>query len=485
MPSAGSPVGAVESIDAAGLRALAGSVAGSVVLRGDPEFPPLRKPFLGQLREPVPLAVVRCADPADVAEAVAFARSRELPFAVRSGGHSLADFSSTDGLLIDLGPMDSVQLDGEVVTVGPGVRIGPLAEQLVGHRRVLPCGWHPAVAVGGAVLGGGYGVLSRYHGLGCDHLRAAQVVLSDGRTVWVDEEREPELFWALRGAGWGGFGVVTALVLRTFPAPRLTTFVHHVPWRLAAKVVDAWQRWAPAAPELLNAELALQSGADRQADPQVVLFGAVVGSPADARPLLEDFLNRVDPDGDLDELTELSARAGAIRHTYAGQPMLDRLAPPPPGVRPWLWRVKSEFFDQPMPAEAIEALVTTFVADPVPGQVRELLLVPWRGAYQRVAPEATAFVHRTPMFLIGHHGLVLHQATDQDRAAVADWVGRSWQAVHPWASGRAYPNYPDPDLPDWARAYYGDNLPRLRRVRARYDPEDVFRFAQSVPVSGH
>lgn len=478
MPSAGRSPGAAE------LRALAGSVAGSVVLPDDPAFSESRKPFLGRVAEPSPQAVVRCAVPDDVAAAVSFARARKLPFAVRSGGHSFADFSCTDGLLIDLRPMGSVQVDGELVTVGPGVRLGPLAEQLIGHGRVLPCGWNPVVAVGGAVLGGGFGALSRYHGLGCDHLRAAQVVLADGRTVWADEEREPDLFWALRGAGWAGFGVVTALVLRTFPARRLTTFVHRWPWRQVVRVIDAWQRWAPTAPELLNAELDLQA-ADPSTDPQVTLFGTVVGSPADARPLLADLLHQVDPDADLDELTELSAQAGAVRHTYAGQPVPERPFVLPPPVRPRLWRVRSEFFDRPMPAEAIVALVATFVADRAAGQHRQLELVPWGGAYRRVAPDATAFVHRTPLFQIGHHGMSVNHATDLEREVVADWVDRSWQAVHPWASGRVYPNYPDRDLPDWARAYYGDNLPRLRRVRARYDPEDVFRFAQSVPVSGH
>jgi FAD/FMN-containing dehydrogenase len=471
---------AVSAAVLAEFRGLAGSLAGSLVLPGDEEYPALRRRFLGRLEELLPQAVVRCAAPGDVAETVTFARARGLPFALRSGGHSFADFGTTDGLLIDLAGMDSVALEGTAVTVGPGTRISVLADRLAAHDRVVPCGWCPTVAVG-SVLGGGYGMLGRHYGLGCDQMLAAQVVLADGRIAWVDREREPDLFWALRGAGWGSFAAVTALVLRTYPVPRVTTFVHRCRWRDAVRVIDAWQHWAPDAPDEVNAELVLQAG-EPGAEPRVTLFGAVAGRAGDARPLVEDLIARADPDEDLGELTELSARVAARHHTYAGLPVPDRVPPAPPaGQRLRLRAVKSEFFDRPLPLAAVRALAGTFVADPASGQYRELELVPWRGAYRRVSPEATAFVHRTPRFMIGHHGIVPGAATDGERIAVRAWVERSWRTVHPWASGGVYPNYPDRDLAGWARAYYGANLERLMRVKDRYDPDDVFRFAQSVP----
>jgi FAD/FMN-containing dehydrogenase len=462
---------------------LAGRLGGSLVLPDDPEFAALRKPVLGQLEEVLPQAVARCATAGDVAEALSFARARGLPFAVRSGGHSFADFCTTSGLLIDLGQLASVEVDGGVATVGPGVRVSVLADRLAEPGRMVPFGWCPTVAVGGSVLGGGYGMLSRRYGLGCDHLLAAQVVLAGGRAVWTDEDREPELFWALRGAGGGNFGVVTALVLRTHPAPRVTTFVHRWPWRAATDVIDAWQRWAPEAPAEVNAELVLATALPPDTEPRVVLFGAVVGRAADARPLLEAFIARADPGEELEELTELSVRAAPRRHTYAGVPQFPVVEPgPPANVRPRLRAMKSEFFTDPLPREAIEALVANFAADPLRGQYRELELVPWGGALRRVPPQATAFVHRDPRFLIGHHGIVAHRASDRERQETRDWVRRSWEAVHPWGSGAVYPNYPDRELAGWARAYYGANLPRLSRVKARYDPENVFHFAQSVPL---
>jgi FAD/FMN-containing dehydrogenase len=467
-----------------GFGSLADSLSGDLVLPGDPAFSTLRKPVLGGLEEPRPRAVARCATTDDVAEAVSFARRQRLPFALRSGGHSFADFCATDGLLIDLGWLDTVRVDGDVVTLGPGTRMAGLADELSRHGRTVPVGWCPTVAVGGSVLGGGYGPLSRRHGLGCDHLVAAQVVLADGRITWVDEEREPELFWALRGAGAGNFCAVTAMVLRTRSAPRVARFVHRWRWRHAASVIDEWQRWAPVVPDDVNAELVLTTGGpDPDSEPQVVLFGVVVeATAAAARPLIEEFVSRVDAGDELGELSELSARVAACHHSYAGMPAAVFPEPgPPDGVRPRLRAVKSEFFQDPLPREAIEALVATFLLDRPPGEHRELELVPWGGAYGRVVPDETAFAHRDQHFLIAHSGMVGHRATDQERTAVREWVRRSWQTVHPWGSGAVYPNYPDPELVGWQRAYYGNHLERLTRVKARYDPDHVFRFPQSLP----
>lgn len=461
---------------------LAATVTGSVVGPDNSEFWSFRKPFLGQLAERLPAAVLQCADVSDVVQAVKFARVHQVPFALRSGGHSFADFCTTSGLLVDLGRLDAVEIGPQVVTVGPAVRLGTLAQRLAEHGRATSCGWNPQVAVAGAVLGGGFGAWGRSFGLGCDQLQAVQVVLADGSTVWADEQREPDLFWAMRGAGWGSFGVVTALVLRTRPAPRVTTFVHRWPWHRAAELVHAWQQWAPDAGEDINAEVSIQV-VGQQAEPKVTLFGAVLADAVSARSRLTEFLHSLDPTADLEEMTELSPQVAPVRHSYAGRPVIDRpLAAPPAGTRPWLRVVRSEFFDQPLTSKAIVALFDTLVADRAEGQGRELEFIPWGGAYQRVAPGQTAFAHRDCRFQIGHHGMVANQASDGDRAAVVNWARRSWGAVHPWGAGRVYPNYPDPDLPNWGQAYYAENLPRLSEVKGRYDPADVFRFAQSIPL---
>src|SRR5829696_2038229 len=200
-----------------------------------------------------PAAIVLAATQADVAEAIAFARHFGLEIATRSGGHSVAGRSSTKGLLIDVTPMHSVSVAGGVATVGAGNRLGALYDALEQHGVTIPAGCGSSVGIAGLTLGGGIGMLGRKYGLTSDRLLGAEVVLADGRIVRCDEDAEEELFWALRGAGGGNFGVVTSLVFRTVPAPPTTVF--HLAWPLAyaARVVEAWQAWAPTGPDELDA----------------------------------------------------------------------------------------------------------------------------------------------------------------------------------------------------------------------------------------
>ena len=457
------------------LRSLARGLHGRLVLPDDPAYQSTRSAFVRGLEEVLPEAVVRCGDPADVAEAITFARSCGMPFALRGGGHSFAGHSSTRGLLIDLGELTSIDVGAGTVTIGPGVLVAGLARRLAGHDRVVPCGWCPTVGVTGAVLGGGYGVLSRFYGLGADHLLAADVVLADGRTVRVDADREPELFWALRGAGGGNFGAVTSVVLRTRPAPALVSFCVRWPYDQAAAVIEAWQRWAPDAADEINAEVALTVPDSLDEPPSVTVFGVVVGDAAE----LVTFTDRIA--GAEISLTPLTGRAAACHHTYAGLPATEvPFDPPAPDERPGLRVTRSEFFDHPLPCDTIARLVANLVHARVEGQHRELELVPWRGAIGRVSRAATAFAHRDARFLIRHAVLTGRRATDEQRRAASRWATSSWALTHPHGNGHVYPNYPDPDLTDWEHAYYGANAGRLREVKRAYDPVGVFRFGQSI-----
>jgi FAD/FMN-containing dehydrogenase len=193
--------------------ALQRAIEGDVVLPGSADYGSVRKPVMARFELVRPLAVVRCATPADVAATLAVARRLRLPTAIRSGGHSVAGRSSTDGIVLDVTPMRSVAVAEEVATVGAGVRLGDLYDELAEHGLTIPAGCGSSVGIAGLTLGGGLGILGRKHGLTCDHLLRAQVVLADGRVVECDEHHD--LFWALRGAGGGHFGVVTSLVFRT------------------------------------------------------------------------------------------------------------------------------------------------------------------------------------------------------------------------------------------------------------------------------
>jgi FAD/FMN-containing dehydrogenase len=212
--------------------ALQRAIDGDVVLPGSPGYESVRKPVMARFEHLRPAAVVRCATPADVAATLAVARELDLPMAIRSGGHSVAGRSSTDGIVLDVTPMRSVAVAGDVATVGAGVRLGELYDALAEHGLTIPAGCGSSVGIAGLTLGGGLGILGRKHGLTCDHLLRAQVVLADGRVVECDDHHDDELFWALRGAGGGHFGVATSLVFRTLPAPATTVF--HLVWPPAA-----------------------------------------------------------------------------------------------------------------------------------------------------------------------------------------------------------------------------------------------------------
>jgi hypothetical protein len=142
--------------------------------------------------------------------------------------------------------------------------------------------------------------------------------------------------------------------------------------------------------------------------------------------------------------------------------------------------LKSEFFRQPLPREAITALLANLEEGRTPDHSRELDFTPWGGAYNRVREDATAFAHRQELFSLKHAAVIDSESAKSARDAAQRWLTKSWQTVRPWGSGRVFPNFPDPDLEDWRQAYYGTNYERLLRAKEKYDPGNTFRFHQSV-----
>jgi FAD/FMN-containing dehydrogenase len=227
--------------------ALQGGIAGEVVLPGSPADQQLRKPFNARFHDVLPQAIVLCATPGDVAETISFAQRHGLACAPRSGGHCFAGRSVTRGLVIDVTAMGSVSVSvsGDLAVVGAGARLDGVYEALEQHRLTIPAGTCPPVGVAGLTLGGGLGILGRSYGVTSDRLVAAQIVLADGRVLDCDDNHHQELFWALRGAGAGNFGVVTRFVFGAVPAPQVTNFHLTWPFGRAAALVRAWQGWAP------------------------------------------------------------------------------------------------------------------------------------------------------------------------------------------------------------------------------------------------
>jgi FAD/FMN-containing dehydrogenase len=466
--------------------ALQGAISGEVILPCSPDYDSARKPAITRFHNVRPRAVVFCKTPADVSEAISFAVHAGLRTAARSGRHCFAGRSSTEGIVIDVSPMRFVSVSGSVATIGAGARLDEVYDALAEYGLTIPAGCGPSVGISGLTLGGGLGVLGRKHGLTSDHLLGAQIVLADGRLIGCDDHHDGDLFWALRGSGGGNFGVVTSLIFKTLPAPAATSFHLVWPYQHAAAVIEAWQTWAPTAPDELAASLLITAPADAEKPPVVNLFGAMLGAESDTDWLLDEMVARAGADPTSAFRKQASYRETKRYLAELGDAMAgddDRLGEASQGEpsaqgHPFS---KSEFFRRPLPTEAIAALVENFQKERVAGQSRELDFTPWGGAYNRVPAEATAFIHRDELFLLQHAVILDPDASANEREAARQWLGRSWGMVQPWGSGRVYPNWPDPDLTDWAHAYYGTNYERLVRVKGKYDPGNLFRFHQSLP----
>ncbi|WP_434443783.1 FAD-binding oxidoreductase [Lentzea sp. E54] len=398
-----------------------------------------------------PAAVAKVTSAADVRACVEAARLR-VPIAARSGGHSYAGYSSpSGGLQVDVRGMADVEvLPGDQVRVGAGAALGDVSKALVASGRCLPTGTCPSVGVAGLTLGGGIGVLTRKYGLTCDHLVSASVVTADGRLLAVSAEQEPDLFWALRGGGGGNFAIVTEFVFATVPAPDVTVFTLSYPAGAAADVLGAWQPWIAQAPNELWSNVVVRGGAR----PSCQVGGCFIGSAGGLTALLGELPA---PES---RFVQPRSYAEATRY-FAGGPIARESAVASSRV------VRDPISD---PAAAVDLLA---------GQSDETYLIfdGLRGAVADVAPDATAFPHRTALANVQIYLKTPPEAAETARGALAqirDGLGAL-------VGDTGYVNYIDPQLPRWAEAYYGGNLARLRQVAARYDPDGVFAFAQSVP----
>jgi FAD/FMN-containing dehydrogenase len=359
--------------------------------------------------------------------------------------------------VLDLSGLEgiSVAADG-VATMGAGARLGQLYAALHACGRTLPAGCGPTVGITGLTLGGGIGLLGRKHGLTCDRLVGAQVVLADGRVADCDHDQEPDLFWALRGAGGGQFGVVTSLRFDTIPEPMTTRIEARWSDIPLDELIAVWQAWAPDAPEELTVNLTLES--EPGAPVRAILFGTGTLDAGSTRELLREFIDRAG----VAPTTVL--RAGLpfhdVKNTFAD---LDPQDSPERALR-----MRSEFFSRSMIRGTIRTLLTQFGDSTASGR-RQLSFTAMGGAYNRIAEDATAFAHRGERFLLEH----VADATDP-------WVDASWTTAHVDGSGRVYPNFPDPALNDWATAYHAGNYPRLVAIKNAYDPNRFFNFPQAI-----
>ena len=436
-----------------------------------------------------PMAVIYCASPADVQLCLAFGRRFDLPLVPRAGGHSYGGYSTTTGLVLDVTRMNAVTVDTgtRIATVGAGARLIDVYAALAKEGLALPAGSCPTVGIAGLTMGGGIGVLGRKFGLTCDNLLAAQIVVADGRLLTCDVGQEPDLFWALRGGGGGNFGVVTSFIFQVQPADTLSLFTLNWPWNSAGSVVDAWQHWAPQAPDELWSNCLLLATADKRSLPVVRVNGVYVGGVTGLDALLNQLIAQVGTGpassyvseaGLLDTmLVEANCEGQTVGECHLpSQDPQGRLARD-------TFSAKSDYFTSILPHPGIDVLVSAIAHRQASSQLGAGLigLDACGGAINRVDPAATAFVHRDALFSAQY--FANWNASDPDAVVATNraWLADTWQMLRPYASGATYQNYLDPDLTDWQHAYYGSNLSRLQQVKAIYDPSNFFHFDQSIP----
>jgi FAD/FMN-containing dehydrogenase len=468
--------------------ALSSKLAGRLSLPGSATYPAdraLYDPLYDSVR---PAAVAFCANAGDVARCVDFARRGGLALAVRSGRHSYAGYSTVaGGLVVDVSPMSRawVARDGQAV-IGAGARLIDVYSALASHGLSVPAGTCPTVGFAGLALGGGIGVMDRLWGLTSDNVTALEVVTAAGEVVRADAGTNPDLYWACRGGGGGNFGVVTRFSVRTFATVELSLFVLTWPWTAAAQVLPAWMDWAHAGPDELWSSLQL-SAEPALTSPAVRLVGVWAGKPAGAAAQLAQLVSAAGAPATRFVGTSSFGPAMNVEAGCEGfsEAECDTEGLSPAGRVPRRVTVaKSDIFNAPLSPAGVHAVLAGISERQRQGGPGAVLFDSWGGAVGRVPASATAFVHRRAVASAQYLAMFPAGVSAAEVRSARTWLEAWYAALRPFASGEAYQNYIDPYLRHWERAYYGSNFPRLQEVKAKWDPEDVWHFAQSIPLPG-
>ena len=414
-----------------------------------------------------PQLIARCTDVADVMAAVNFGRENGITIAVRGGGHNAGGLGVwDDALVVDLSGIRYVRVDPKTstVTVGGGCTWADVDHATHPFGLAVPTGIISSTGVGGLTLGGGMGHLTRKCGLTVDNLLAADVVLADGSFVTASEKENPELFWALRGGG-GNFGAVTSFV---FGAHKVhTDYAGPMLWPLekAAEMLKWYRNFIVKAPDELNGFFAVMVVPPAPHFPQDLHGKKMCGvvwcycGPLEKAEKVFAPIRKAHPAA-LDLV-------GPIPHP-ALQQMFDPLYPP--GLQ-WYW--KADFFNEISDGSIAEHVK---FAEKLPTMLSAMHLYPIDGAAGRVAGDATPWAYRKAKWA----GVIVGVSHAEDKESITKWTKDYWAALHPHSAGGAYVNFMMEEGEDRVKATYGGNYERLAKVKAKFDPENLFHINQNI-----
>ncbi len=454
-----------------GLQAtLAELLAGEVIAPDHPGYDDARRVW-NQMIDKRPALIARCADARDVATAVRFARERDLPLAVRGGGHNVAGTAvCDDGLVIDLSPMGDVRVaeSGRTVHVGGGATWADVDDVTAPLGLAAPGGVVSETGVAGLALSGGVSHQRRRDGMTVDNLVSAEVVLADGRIVRASAEENPDLHWALRGGG-GNFGVVTSFELRLHElGPRV--FGLNVAYSLedAEQVIRGWRDVVAEAPDELSTAgmvwslpVADELPVELRGKPYAGIAGMWAGDPADGERATQRLRELATP------LLDMSGPIEYVDFQCSLDPLF------PAGQRRYWKALYLDGFSDSAIATTVEW------SERRPSNDTLVIVRHCGGAMARVAPEATAFGDRSSEWMLSIDSTWHDQADDEDNIA---YTRAFWDAAMPFSDGKTYFNFPGllEEGDDAVRASYGSNHARLERIKAAYDPENTFRLNQNI-----
>jgi hypothetical protein len=421
-----------------------------------------------------PGLIARCANTADVARAVAFAREHGLLLAIRGGGHNGGGLGTCEGgLVIDLSQLKDIQVDPEArtVRVGGGCVWGEVDQATGEHGLATPSGIISTTGVGGLTLGGGLGHLTRRCGLTIDNLLEAEVVLASGETVRANADEHPDLYWALRGGG-GNFGVVTSFQFRLHEVGTIVGGPTFWAADQGAEVLSVYRDFISSAPRELNGFFAYHIVPPAPPFPEPLhlreVSGVVwcyVGSEEAAAKAMAPLLDSV-PE-------PLMHGVQSMPHAML-QGAFDGLYPP---GEQWYWRAD---FVTEIPDEAVR--IHDRFGTSLPTMKSTMHMYPISGAAHDVAGDETAWAYRDANWGSVFAGVDPDPA---NRDKIRRWSVDYQEALHPYSAGGAYVNMMMDEGEDRVRASYGDNYARLAQIKRTYDPENLFRVNQNIkPAEG-
>jgi FAD/FMN-containing dehydrogenase len=456
---------ATDELPEGAIRSLEARLRGEVTRPGDDGYDDARRVW-NAVVDRYPTFIVRARDVADVMHAVNFARTNDVALAVRGGGHSPAGYGTVDGgLVVDLSLMKRVEIDAarRVAGAEPGLTWGEYNARTHEHGLATPGGDVAAVGVAGLTLGGGMGWLMRKHGMTIDNLVAVDVVTADGLLVTASETEHPDLFWALRGGG-GNFGIATGLWFRLVPVD--TVLGGAIVYPATRAGLRAYADATAAAPDELTTITFVQ-----QAPPLPFIPTEAHGTPVHI--ILPCFT------GDLDA----GQQALATLRSLAGHtPLADTTGPMPyptlydltniaAASRPHMIR---NAYVRDLTDETIEIILDS--VQHVTSPFNLVALRELRGAMSRVPVDATAFAHRDKAFYVAADSSWDQGPADPHVA----WTEDFWQALAPHTAG-AYSNFLEDEGEDRVRAAYTpETYARLAAIKARYDPDNLFRLNPNI-----